>query len=193
MATCQICGREIKNNNKAGLIANHGYRRPGHGWQTASCGGAHELPYEWSHKRIAFEMERNEKAIPAVRARLADFIANPPAELTDTSRRGSYIRQPLKTFRRPDDFDAQRPRNVWRSYGSEFAGRVRSMEAEIKQRIEFGEFLRERFEAWEPDLSAMSNDEILRWNAMEIDSDSPHYEPRFFEEIGAEKVRRNLI
>lgn len=42
--TCQCCGRRILANT--GVIAHHGYERPGEGWQTASCMGARELPYE---------------------------------------------------------------------------------------------------------------------------------------------------
>jgi hypothetical protein len=41
---CQICARPIKANT--GRIALHGYQRPGHGWQTASCYGARCQPYE---------------------------------------------------------------------------------------------------------------------------------------------------
>lgn len=44
--TCQICGRPILA--ETGVIAHHGYKRPGHGWQTASCYGARELPFEKS-------------------------------------------------------------------------------------------------------------------------------------------------
>ena len=36
--TCQICGRAIKASS--GLIAHHGYERPGWGYQTTSCLGA---------------------------------------------------------------------------------------------------------------------------------------------------------
>lgn len=42
--TCQVCGRAILANT--GLIAHHGYQRPGLGWQTGSCHGARALPYE---------------------------------------------------------------------------------------------------------------------------------------------------
>lgn len=42
--SCQICGRTIKA--KQGLIAHHGYTRPGMGFQTPSCYGARRLPYE---------------------------------------------------------------------------------------------------------------------------------------------------
>lgn len=43
MGECQICGREIKDNK--GLIAHHGFRRPGGGWQTNSCAGARHPSY----------------------------------------------------------------------------------------------------------------------------------------------------
>jgi len=42
--TCQCCGRQIFA--ETGVIAHHGYQRPGWGIQTASCMGAKELPYE---------------------------------------------------------------------------------------------------------------------------------------------------
>lgn len=48
--TCQVCGREIKA--KKGIIAHHGYKRPEQGWQTDSCIGARQLPYEKSRDII---------------------------------------------------------------------------------------------------------------------------------------------
>lgn len=48
--TCQICAREIKA--KSGIIAHHGYTRPESGWQTDSCMGARQLPYEKSRDII---------------------------------------------------------------------------------------------------------------------------------------------
>lgn len=48
--TCQICGRPIFA--ELGRIAHHGYERPGHGWQTASCYGALHLPYEASRDAL---------------------------------------------------------------------------------------------------------------------------------------------
>ena len=48
--TCQVCAREIKA--KSGIIAHHGYTRPEHGWQTSSCIGARNLPYEKSRDII---------------------------------------------------------------------------------------------------------------------------------------------
>ena len=53
---CQICEREIKA--KKGLISHHGYTRPGGGYQTGSCGGARNLPYEISRDAIPKEILR---------------------------------------------------------------------------------------------------------------------------------------
>lgn len=49
--TCQCCGRGILA--ETGLIAHHGYQRPGDGYQTASCFGALALPFEVSRARLA--------------------------------------------------------------------------------------------------------------------------------------------
>lgn len=48
--TCQCCGRAIFA--ETGVIAHHGYQRPGGGWQTASCSGARELPFEVSREAL---------------------------------------------------------------------------------------------------------------------------------------------
>jgi hypothetical protein len=44
LLTCQCCGRAVRAQK--GLIAHHGYRRPGWGEIVSSCVGARELPYE---------------------------------------------------------------------------------------------------------------------------------------------------
>lgn len=49
--TCQCCAGRILA--ETGLIAHHGYQRPGTGWQTASCYGARELPFEVSRDALA--------------------------------------------------------------------------------------------------------------------------------------------
>lgn len=53
--TCQCCGRAIQANT--GKIAHHGYQRPGLGWQTASCEGAQELPFEVSRDALGRYIE----------------------------------------------------------------------------------------------------------------------------------------
>lgn len=44
--TCGACMGSVKAGK--GRIAHHGYKRPGHGWQTTSCMGARMLPWEVS-------------------------------------------------------------------------------------------------------------------------------------------------
>lgn len=54
--TCQVCGRPIFA--EVGVIAHHGYTRPGDGWQTASCSGARELPFEADRAVLGAYIER---------------------------------------------------------------------------------------------------------------------------------------
>jgi len=68
--TCQICARKIYA--ELGVIAHHGYERPGEGWQTDSCDGARKLPYEadrafleghikiCEHRLARFRKDRND-------------------------------------------------------------------------------------------------------------------------------------
>jgi hypothetical protein len=70
---CQVCGRDILA--KTGAIAHHGYERPyGEGWQTASCYGARQLPYE-ADRRVLGEyieiMRTRLESMKTVRKRIA--------------------------------------------------------------------------------------------------------------------------
>lgn len=65
--TCQCCGRGIFA--ATGVIAHHGYERPGSGWQTASCPGARELPFEVSRDELG-------RLINHMRDREVDAVAN---------------------------------------------------------------------------------------------------------------------
>lgn len=53
--TCQVCGRS--HQAKKGLIAHHGYQRPGDGQQTRSCDGARHLPFEVSRDVLGMHIE----------------------------------------------------------------------------------------------------------------------------------------
>ena len=64
--TCQICGRPIFA--EVGVIAHHGYQRPGDGWQTASCDGARELPFEAAKDALVAHVARQVQI-------LADLVA----------------------------------------------------------------------------------------------------------------------
>lgn len=60
--TCQCCARKHLANR--GWIAHHAYQRPGEGWQTASCMGAKELPFEVDRATLGklIEILKNHKA-----------------------------------------------------------------------------------------------------------------------------------
>jgi hypothetical protein len=76
VTTCQICGRPVLANT--GLIAHHGYTRPGDGWQTASCMGARHLPYEVSCDVLPVAIESIQNYILDVQKEFAEFLVNPP-------------------------------------------------------------------------------------------------------------------
>lgn len=73
--TCQICGRKILAKN--GKIAHHGYRRPGEGWQTASCEGARHLPLEVSNRVL----DRHVNDLIANVDRLSDWAVDDITEV----------------------------------------------------------------------------------------------------------------
>lgn len=93
--TCQICGRSILAKN--GLIAHHGYQRPGEGYQTGSCAGARRNPFEVSRdylgKFIATITDLRERQIAHREAVLAGTI---PTIITVTA--GIYQRDGTRRF-----------------------------------------------------------------------------------------------
>lgn len=68
--TCQICGRDILA--EGGVIAHHGYERPGDGWQTASCWGARELPYEADRAKLGAWCDALRRELAGLEKSLAD-------------------------------------------------------------------------------------------------------------------------
>jgi hypothetical protein len=71
--TCQGCGRLICS--KLGLIAHHGYERPGDGWQTASCVGAKEDPFEVSNLVLLHAIRSHEARVEELRENIAGVEA----------------------------------------------------------------------------------------------------------------------
>jgi hypothetical protein len=120
--TCQICGREI--GTTMGVIAHHGYTRPGSGWQTASCWGAKHVAYEVGHDAL-------DSLIPVIAAQLklhteqlADWLANPPATITFT-KDGDYdfVTRKYKkidvTVERPANFSATTREDTYSRHSNE--------------------------------------------------------------------------
>jgi hypothetical protein len=153
---CQICGRAIKA--KSGLIAHHGYRRPGHGWQTSSCFGARWRPYEVASDALPRAIERATAYRDNTQTQLAKLRANPPAEF-DVSRRDAWghVRQECKAPR-PDGFDgyAKRPGSYKpQSYEGAFWKAVSAMEQNIRNAEADIDFMQKRLAAWVPPIAAV--------------------------------------
>lgn len=78
--TCQICGRAIHANT--GRIAHHGYQRPGYGYQTASCPGALELPFELSRDELGKYIEGLNRRFTSLNNRELEHMDGMITELT---------------------------------------------------------------------------------------------------------------
>lgn len=151
--TCQCCGRLIKANT--GHIAKHGYRRPGDGWQTASCRGADVLPFEASSQGLAayvldlrYEVEQLEERIGKVeRAEIKPYI-----RITVRDTYGRRSTQRIWVDR--DDFDAAKEEHKLRTYSIYSfedlqAACIRLIEAELKAvKLELAT-QEARLEAWQ--------------------------------------------
>jgi len=81
---CQICGRAILANT--GVIAHHGYKRPGDGWQTSSCFGARYRPYEIACDALPDAIKAATLYRDGKVAHLNRLINEPPAEMKYTPR-----------------------------------------------------------------------------------------------------------
>ena len=144
MTTCQICGRIIKAKN--GLIAHHGYQRPGQGWQTASCFGARYRPYEVACDAIPLAIKHIERFIDLQESILANLIANPPDKITDQIVKRESLR--------PADFDPKKllESDQYRpgSYANLFKRRVESYRQAIKIAKHDRVMLEKRLADWRP-------------------------------------------
>lgn len=71
--TCQCCPGKVLANT--GVIAHHGYQRPGDGWQTASCHGARRLPFEVERTALGEVIDALRNSIKGARATRRDIVA----------------------------------------------------------------------------------------------------------------------
>jgi hypothetical protein len=173
-ATCQICARPILANT--GTIAHHGYKRPGHGWQTASCFGAKYRPYEVACDALPPAIKSVEAHIARVEALLAEWLATPPAAIQcDATRKGrwnesdwrvewSVLRparfNPSAPVDRQNDKQAKpdympAPRHSYgfrpcdlKTYAAVYAGRIAELRADIVGSKETLEHFRKRLADW---------------------------------------------
>lgn len=146
--TCQICARAIKANT--GIIAHHGYQRPQYqGWQTASCDGARQLPYEVSRDYIPVVIERYKMAATNQEAMADEMLRTPPATITKFAMH-SYGQD--ETFDKPADFDAYKTVNSYTGmpgYENEFSKKYKAHRKNVKEIEQAIEFLQDRYNKWE--------------------------------------------
>jgi len=150
-STCQICARAIKSKN--GLIAHHGYTRPGYGYQTRSCPGAKFRPYEVSCDCIQATIDSMNSWVEKAQATHAEWIANPPDTLTWAEMRNGRTTGRTITVARPVGFDTGKPRGSFSlrdedRYASHFWSTQSQRKRDIAGTKETIWFLGERLAAW---------------------------------------------
>jgi len=151
--TCQICARRIKAAK--GVIAHHGYKRPGGGWQTGSCFGARHLPYEVSCDVIPLAIANTERQRERTVAALEKLRTSPPDRMSYIKRGydASYRQtQTLVEVPRPDGFDPKTCRNnfISGSYVGLYLSAIKDDEFAIQDMTAFLKYLNERLANWKP-------------------------------------------
>lgn len=128
--TCPCCFRQIAVTD--GTMAHHGYQRPGHGWQTASCPGIRFKPLEVSDEGLVWLVGATEKRLSDLRSDLgaADTYTTLPYRLA--SRQIVQI----------DPTDTRWPRTL-AIYKANLESDIRFVEADLSH-------LRKRLEEWRP-------------------------------------------
>lgn len=144
MPTCQICAREIKD--KTGVIAHHGYRRPGAGWQTSSCAGARHLAYELSCDAIPTYIANMQRFLEGRQAAFKKVMDEPPATLV-----GGLFGKPI-TYTLPAGFNPAenlaRGAYTARTYHCEHANLARGLQQDIKYANDEITRMEARLAAW---------------------------------------------
>lgn len=143
---CQICERAILANT--GVIAHHGYKRPGSGWQTRSCFGARYRPYEVACDALPPAIESCERYIAQREAFLADWLANPPATVTEIKGHRGGI---SLTYDRPEGFTPRMDGSyrAWK-YEGQYYRIAYAAKADIRDTKAALERMRKRLADWKP-------------------------------------------
>jgi hypothetical protein len=135
---CQICGHFHLGFVKRGVLAHHGYQRPGHGYQTQSCYGALKQPLHVSCEALPPYITAIKNLLQRERAALGVVVANPPAAYTvQDSKWDSVSRRHVSVDRkveRPDGFvfDLNANSRYQGEYERNYYGDIRRREGQIK-------------------------------------------------------------
>lgn len=146
MTTCQICARDIKA--LTGVIAHHGYKRPGNGWQTASCFGARYKPYEEACDALPLAINSAKNFLANQKRYLKEFTETPPETL---SKQTSWAKQG-EVYQRPEGFNTeenekQGSHRAW-TYESEHSHRLYMIKQSIKSAERDIDFMEKRLATW---------------------------------------------
>lgn len=128
--TCPCCFRQIAVTD--GTMAHHGYQRPGHGWQTASCPGIRFKPLEVSSEGLVW-------LVGATENRLADLRRD--LDAADTCTALPY-RVTSRQIVQIDPTDARWPRTM-AIYKANLESDIRFVDTDLAH-------LRKRLEEWRP-------------------------------------------
>lgn len=165
ITTCQICGRAIKS--KMGIIAHHGYKRPGGGWQTASCLGARQLPYEVSCDAIPPAIAHVRAYVEQQTAKLNDLMINPPA--TIPMRRSYFgvgvVKEITTEIPKPVDFDPNKETygiSIPHTYQCEFNHLIYNVKKQIRLSSADLDYLEKRLKDWKPKTQNPADEDKLR-------------------------------
>lgn len=156
---CQICGRPILA--ETGVIAHHGYTRPGDGYQTSSCFGARELPFEVSRDalgRYIVGLEGGLAQMNAARKRVAteELGVRLSYRVYNGGWKGEdvYFSTTRKTFAAaraeyPKFFSLSTGTDGW-TYDDALRADLRDRDAKIVGQKTYIKEQKARFDAWKP-------------------------------------------
>jgi hypothetical protein len=157
--TCQICGRLILANT--GTIAHHGYTRPGMGWQTASCEGSKELPFEVSRDALGkyiINLNRVRDRLVARQDKIAlGYATSASLYVTNYDEQRTHGRQRSRRFLNvtPETFEtirAELPKTFsalsLRSFEAVLEGEARTIKSQLSQLLSELAQQEVRYEGW---------------------------------------------
>lgn len=127
--TCQICGRAIAVS-PTGIIAHHGYTRPGAGWQTPSCFGARKPSYQLSRDALGPYINLTQAFKDRQDAERVSLLSDPPNGLKVQVRK-AYRGDPrvtTQTLSKPPGFDPGDP--PVSPYAKEFQRRIKALQSQ---------------------------------------------------------------
>lgn len=153
--TCQICGRPILA--ETGVIAHHGYQRPGDGYQTASCYGARELSFEVSRDLLGtYIVGLRDGLVAAKKLRAAVAAEKAPIAISyeyhvagESKYRTAYFSMTRETFetekgKHPKFFG----RRSDRTFAEFLATDLRERDNDIKKKGSYIKFQQARYDGW---------------------------------------------